>query len=217
MKGLLFFLDKPIDDSLLQSMEKEPSVGKYWFKLGMSIIFLLACVLIGGIAMVRYDLQGAPETHAVNVSKKTSEQIIVLPYPHQSFSNVSNWAIDAVTSAYSFDFTDFDKQVQEAGYYFTSDGFQSYKDALTINGVRQSVIDKKLQVSIVPMQDPVFVNMGSFGGTEFWRIRIPVLISAFGGKEPQTQKMQVEILVLRVPSYQNHKGLAIAQFNMTPV
>lgn len=217
MKSFLFFLDKPLDDGIMDSINKEPIVKKYWFQLGFSIMALLITIVLGVFSFLKYEYQDAPETHAVNLEKKTSERLVVLPYPHQSFANVGSWALEAITSAYSFDFNDYDKQVNRAAYYFTAEGYSQYLNALTLNGIRESVIGKKLQISIVPLQDPVFVNMGSFGNTEFWRIRVPTLTSYFGGKDPVIQKMLVEVLVLRVPAYKNHKGLAIAEFNMTPM
>lgn len=217
MKGILFFLDKPQQDGIMESVNKEPVVKKYWFLLGMTFLCLLVSLVIGLMSLFFYTHQTSPETYAINLHEKTKQQLVVLPYPHQSFSNVSSWAIDAITSSYSFSFNDFDEQLKEIAYYYTPAGFVTFQNSLVANQIRESVVGNKLQISIVPTQDPVFVNMGTFGSTEFWRIRVPVLTSYFGGREPVVQRMLVEILVLRVPSYQNHKGLAIAEFNMTPM
>ena len=63
-------------------------------------------------------------------------------------------------------------------------------------------------------QDPVLINGGSVGDLEFWRLRVPVLISYLGGKEIVTAQKMVETLVVRVPAYKNEKGLAISEFIM---
>lgn len=210
-------LDKPPKDKIMESVEKEPIVNKYFNKLGLGIIFLLVSMIIGLVSLFKYEKQDSPETYGVNLAKQEAERLVVLPYPHQSFKNVESWTSDAIISAYSFDFNDFDEQVRKASYYFTPEGFSTYQNSLLANQIRETVLSKKIQIAIVPLDVPVFINQGSFGSTEFWRLRMPVLTSYFGGREPVIQRMSVEVLVLRVPAYQNHKGLAIAEFNMLPM
>lgn len=215
-KNFLFSLDKPLSDKISDSIDKEPFTKKYWFQLGATIICLLLTVLLSIISIFKYDSSIAPVTYGVNLKEKTiSQPLNIIPYPHQSFKNVSSWIIDAVTAAYSFDFSQYDNQLNKASYYFTPDGYQTYLTALNINKVRDNVVGKKLQISIVPMQNPVLINGGAFGNTTFWRFKMPVMVSYYGGKEAIVQRTMIELLVLRVPSYQNYKGLAIAEFNMT--
>ena len=83
-----------------------------------------------------------------------------------------------------------------------------------LNSFISEIINKKIQVSLVTTREPVLINRGKFGTTEFLRFRAPVSISYFGGAKPIIQNQIVEILVLRVPAHQSPKGLAIAQYNM---
>lgn len=216
-KNFLFFLDKPVNDGLSDRIDSEPIVAKYWFNLGATIVCLIIACLFGTFSILTYDNKEAPITFSVNKKTNVKEELILLPYPHQSFKNISEWIVDAVTASYSFDFRNYDKQVEKAGYYFTPDGYRTYLNALIITKVKQSVIDKKLEISIIPLQNPVLINGGSFGSTEFWRFQLPVRVSYYGGKEPVIQSLNVEVLVLRVPTYQNYKGLSIAEFNMVPI
>lgn len=216
-KSVLELLDKSPSDVISDRIDKEPIVGKYWFNLGGAIVFSIIAILVAIIAMLKYDVKSPPATIGVNLKNHTGQQLITLPFPHQSFKNVSAWIVDAVTAAYSFDFNNYDAQVERAAYYFTPDGYKTYLNALEANKIRQNVVGRKLQIAVVPMQNPVLVNGGTFGSTEFWRFKIPVLVSYYGGKEPVVKKTMIELLVLRVPAYQNYKGLSITEFNMSPI
>lgn len=216
-KSVLELLDKSHSDVISDRIDKEPIVAKYWFNLGGAILFSIITVLLAIVAMLKYDVKSPPATVGVNVKNHTGQQLVTLPFPHQSFKNVSAWIVDAVTAAYSFDFNNYDAQVERAAYYFTPDGYKTYLTALDANKIRQNVVGRKLQIAVVPMQNPVLINGGTFGSTEFWRFKIPVLVSYYGGKEPVVKKTMIELLVLRVPAYQNYKGLSITEFNMSPI
>lgn len=203
------------EDSLKERLDKEPIVKKYWFNLGLSIILSLTTVIIGTIVIFQRQKHPPPVTHAYNLSKNTMEQVITLPYPHQSIKNLAGWLNDAMTTAYAFDFNHIDEQIGNAEYYFTATGYSMYLRALESSGVRDKVINGKLQITLVPIQDPILINAGSVGDTEFWRFRVPILTSYYGGKDPVLQKNLVEVLIIRVPAYKNQKGLAITEFNMT--
>jgi hypothetical protein len=221
MKPVLDALDRSPQDELLERIEKEAVSKKYWVALGGSILLLLGTMLInGGTMLKKQKIQPAPLLTVVKkdgvLDPATIQQVpLTLEFPHQSFKNVSNWIEDAIGVTYSFGFLNIDQQIEKAEFYFTPAGYETYKMALNTSGVRKEIIEKKLEVSTITMQEPVLINGGINGDTEFWRFRVPVLVSFSGGKEAVIEKRMVELLVLRVPSYLSHKGLAIAEYNMT--
>lgn len=216
-KNFLLSLDKQPKDSILERLEREPAMNKYWLHFGASILCLFALIVVGSFTMLLRLNPPVPQTMGVNLKTKKGTQLITLPYPHQSFKNVSGWLLDAITASYSFDFAHFPEEVQKASYYYTPDGFKMYVQALQTSKLDKTIVQKKLEISVVPMQNPVMINGGSFGSTEFWRFRVPVLTNYYGGGQPIVQKYMVEVLVIRVPAYENPKGLAIAEFNMAPL
>jgi intracellular multiplication protein IcmL len=122
--------------------------------------------------------------------------------------------IEAIQTSYSFDFVNFDQQIEKAAYYFTPAGYDMFLKSLKENNVKEDLLKNKIQVSLLPLQKPVYINGGNFGNKEFWRYRLPVLVSYYNGNKPVLKKMKIEVLILRVPAYENPKGLAIAEFNM---
>lgn len=216
-KKILDFFIKHPKDSLNEQIEKEPIVKKQFMFIGVSLVCLLITFLFTLLSTFLSDKTGAPIAYKVDLKEMTQEEINILPYPHQSLKNVSGWLQDAASAAYSFDFLNYDKQVRRASYYFTDLGYQTYLTALKANKVEENVVGSRLQISLVPLQDPILINSGFFGNTDFWRFKMPVLVSYYGGSKPVIEKVMIEMLVLRVPAYKNHKGLSIAEFNMSPV
>ena len=213
MKDIVYALDAPPKDSINNRIEQEPITKKYWMQMGLSIIFLVISTGLAGFSLMKKtDIPAI--TFTVDRKNNTLQDTLTLPYPHQSFKNISGWVFEAITASYSFDFNNYYSQLDKASYYYTPEGYSMYLKALQIAKVETQVISNKIEISTVPLQNPVLIKGGNFGSTSYWRYRVPVLISFYAGKELVIERKMIEVLVLRVPAYKNPKGLSIAEFNM---
>lgn len=202
------------DGGIEKRVLDEPLFKKQSMSMVMAIVAALAVIAVGSISIMKYSGGTQPVVFSVILKKREVQRITVLPFPFQSFKNVSSWLRSAIESSYSFDFLNYDKQVEGARYYFTKDGYSSYLKALDAKGVRADLISKKIEAAAIPLSDPVFINGGVAAGQFFWRYRVPILLSYYGGKTPVFQKETVEVLVFRVPTNESVNGLAIEEFNM---
>lgn len=214
-KAILDMLDKVPEDSLTERINKDPVGKKYYFYLGGAILFSICFIMVSMLSITKFKNSVAPPTFMIKTESMEIEQIITLPFPHQSLKNVQSWLTDAIMTAYSFNFNTYHEQVAAAEFYFTPEGYATYVQSLRLNRIEEEVVGKNILISSIPIQDPILINAGMVGDTEFWRFRVPILVSYIGGKEVINEKFIVETLVLRVPAYQNHRALGIAEFNMT--
>jgi Type-IV b secretion system, inner-membrane complex component len=223
MKGLLDFLDKTPDDALTERMGKEPVSSKYWMFFGISIFALLISALLNFTSLFRKNETPPADLYSVvrkdgKLDESTVKLVrVTLPSAHNTIKNVTAWIKEAIGETYSFGFLNFDKQVKKASLYFTEEGYAGYLRALEIAKIRDTVVSKKLEISILPLKEPILINSGMFRDEEYWRFKTPVLVNYFGGKEPIREKYMLEILIRKVPSYVNPKSLAIHEYIMTPM
>ena len=214
MKNFLFFLDKPEKDIILERMMQESVVRKCLLIFSFIIIFSLITMIFSSLSVIKHRKNFFFDVYSVNMDTKETKKIVSLPFPFQSFKNVASWLSDAIKSSYSFDFINFDDQVQKASYYFTDVGYKSYLDSLELNDIKSKILKNRVQVSILPLQQPVYINGGVIGKQEFWKYRVPVMVDYYNGTKHSIKKMLVEVLVVRVDTNSNIKGLGIAQFEM---
>lgn len=222
MKSIFKILDPQCieDDAIEERIEQESKVNQQINFLGYSIICTLMSVLIMSYCMYKSSKIPPRPTFAVQAEKgfitrdNQISEIITLPVPHQSLKNVSGWLLTALNTIYGVGFDNIDEKIDSASYYFTPEGYASYLKALETSGFRNDIVRKQLKITLLATQDPVLINGGSVGDLEFWRLRVPVLISYLGGKEIVTAQKMVETLIVRVPAYKNEKGLAISEFIM---
>lgn len=216
-KGLLKLIAQQPDDAIATKLQSEPIVSKYWINLGAALVLALATMSVGTLVLLKRSHVDPPESNIVNLQKKTIQTVVTLPYPHQSFKNLSGWVAEAIRVSYGLSFSKIDDQIADAEYYFTPTGYTMYLKALESSHFKADIVNKRLEVGVVPIQNPVLINSGTSGDTEFWRIRVPILTSFYAGEKPVIQNSMVEVLVIRVPAYKNPKGLAITEFNITPI
>lgn len=213
-KDFLNFLDKIEKDGLDYRIERESIAKKYWFYFAGSILTLLSTVIML-IYMSFFNHKSIyAQTFVIKKGENVAKKIITLPYPFQSFLNVSNWADNSIMALYSFDFLNYQKKVEQAQFYFTKNGYETYLNALKSTKTLEEIKDKKLQINTIPTHDPILINWGYFGATKFWRYKIPVLVGYYGGKNPEHQNFIIELLIVRTTTENNPKGLEIAEFNM---
>lgn len=221
MKKLLNLLDSFPEDELTLRMGKEPIINKYWLFFGISILLLLGSIIINSLNMYKNKEVRPAKLYSVIlkdnkiIQNSIQEVPITLPYAHQSFKNVSNWIEEAIRITYSFDFLNINQQIEKSQFYFTPSGYITYQNSLKSNGVIDAVLSKKLEIATIPTQAPVLISGGVSGETEFWRFRVLVLVTFYGGKEAIVEKKMVDLLVIRRPSYLSPKGLAIAEYNIS--
>lgn len=220
-KPVLDALDKVEQNGLSERIDKNPAMKKYWLTLGGSIVLLTASILVNVVTLIkRKDIEPAMLRTVVMKDGQLDQNNIknvpiTLPGAHSTFKNLTSWLTDAISETYTFGFTNYNQQIAKSEQYFTEDGYRSYLNALEINNTGKEIMTKRIEVATIPIQTPVLINAGAFGNSEFWRFRVPVLVSIQGGKETIVNRYMLEVLILRVPSYINYKGIAIAEYSMT--
>lgn len=216
MKNFLYLLDPPEKDSLEERISKEGVVSKYWFHLAISMIILILTMMTFGLSIKMGDIKPA-KTYEVDISsgKAKPKFIRTLPYPQESPKHRMAWVTEAVMKVYSFDFLNIDKRLRQAKYYFTPDSHEIFMKSIKNAKLIDKVKNDSLEISLVPLLDPILISRADKGESRVWHYRVPVLISYYGGVNVVAEKKNVEIKIIRSPLHKNPKGLEILSFVIT--
>jgi intracellular multiplication protein IcmL len=122
------------------------------------------------------------------------------------------WATRAAVASYSFNFVDWQNNLQGVQQYYTETGFKNFLDALKNSGNLDTVVAKRLVVQATVVDVPRIVQQGLIKGRYAWKIQIPMLVKYTSANEELRQPVLVTMLVARVPTTQKPEGIAIAQF-----
>ena len=135
-----------------------------------------------------------------------------LSVPVVSNSYLLSWVNQAAVAAYTYNFVNYRAQLQSASDYFTPDGWRGFEQALTASRNLQTVIARKLVATAVATGAPVIEDQRVIAGRYSWRISLPILIKYESASTQFKQSLVVRMIVVRVPTVDNPRGIAIQQF-----
>jgi intracellular multiplication protein IcmL len=135
-----------------------------------------------------------------------------LSAPVMSTTSLTEWAARAATGAYTFDFVNYRKSLQESSTYFTASGWRSFENALVSSNNLKLVLTKKLVTTAVAQGAPVVLKRGVLNGAYSWQVQLPILVTYQSASMNVRQPMLVTMLIRRVDVSNNPSGIAIAQY-----
>ena len=182
------------------------------------IVAVLAVIglnfLLLGIIIYQYKTRPEPRYFATSADGRITP---IYPLTSQvvTTSELLQWVNEATVAAYSYNFANYRKALQDASQYFTPEGWTNYQAALKSSRNLETVIQKKLVVSAEATGAPVIVDKGVLGDRYAWKVQMPLLVRFQGNTNIETPLM-VTLLVTRVSTLYVPKGIAIAQYIAAP-
>lgn len=175
----------------------------------ISIIFNILAVI-----NVFYVYSNPPEPvyYTTSINGQTAP-LNPLMQPNTSDSVVAQWANLACIGGFTYDFVNYESQFETASEYFTKDGWNSFITSLQESNNLKTVISKKLVVSAVGLSPPIILKKGVVNGVYSWRIEIPILVTYQSASDVTKMKMIVKILMVRMSTSENFKGVGVDQFS----
>ncbi|EKD70567.1 MAG: IcmL protein [uncultured bacterium] len=180
------------------------------------IIALMALILLMlsaiGVVLVQILHRPLPVFTAIQPDNKKMT-LTAFSEPNLLPDTIIRFASKAATIAYTFDFVNYQKQIEEAHSYFTDAGWADFLSS--INVLIDTVIKNQLFVTGVVYGPPVISNQGPLPGVDYaWRVQIPFLVTYQSANTQTKRKFYVVITIVRVPTSTNPQGIGISQFVM---
>ena len=184
---------------------------KFTIALIVSIILML---ILASVVLYQITHRPLPSFYAVNTK---GQQMTLRPYaePNQLPPTLIRFASKAAVSGYTYDFSNFNKQLAIVRPYFTEDGWAAYRAG--IEGLLQTVQQNKIFVNSVVSGQPVIASQGyEFGVGYQWQLQLPFLVT-YQSSERSTQKAYlIQLTIVKVPTQISPKGIGIDKFFMGP-
>lgn len=176
--------------------------------MGLIVLLLLT------VGIVIYQMSNRP-LPMFNAIQPKGDKMALLPFeePNLLSDTILRWASKAAISSYSFDYANYQKQLELARPYYTNDGWSDY--VASVNALIDSIVKRKLIVNGIVAGTPVIANQGPLPGRDYaWRVQIPFLVTYQSANETQKRSFTVVMTIIRVPTSSNPQGIGIDQFVM---
>lgn len=177
----------------------------------MVAINLIVVVAILVETFILFALMNRPvETRYFATENGRITQLQPLNMPVLSGRQLVQFAQEAAVASYTFDFVNYRKQLSELSSYYTRDGYSEYIDALSRSNL-DIVTKRKYVVSAVASGAPVVTREGVKQGVYAWEVQMPMSVVYQSSAERADQKFVVKMLLVRMPTAENPKGVGVHQ------
>jgi intracellular multiplication protein IcmL len=185
----------------------------------MIFCIFLVFVIAGLIAWVVWERIHKPPVHYFMTSND-GKLIALAPLnqPNLSTSALLDWVVEAATTAYNFNFGNYDRALKEIKIYFTDAGYDHFISALTAAQTIQTVRTKQLVVSSIATNVPVILKEGpTSDGIYAWQVQLPMLITYQSASDTRKQNIIITMLIARRSTLESPKGIGIASITIKEV
>lgn len=182
------------------------------------VILLLSMLINLGLGVILYWMYShppEPKYFATSINGRITP-LYPLNEPNQSDSAVLQWANQAAIASYSYNFVNYREELQSASEFYTSGGWEAFLKALQGSNLLNAVRAKKLIVSAVATRAPVILQKGVIGGYYSWQVQMPVLVTFQSASEFTQQTNVVTMLIRRVSTLNQPRGIGISQIVVEP-
>jgi intracellular multiplication protein IcmL len=172
--------------------------------------------MMGAVGIVLYQMFHRP-LPAFDAAQKNGQKMLLQPFeePNLLPDTLLRWASKAATVSYTFDFTNYNRQIASARPYYTEAGWRQYISS--VSDLINTITQNQLFVNGVVSGAPVISNQGEVADRGYvWRIQIPFLVTYQSANVTTRRNFLVVISVMRVPPSVNPQGIGIDQFVMIP-
>jgi intracellular multiplication protein IcmL len=179
------------------------------------ILSMISNVLLALAITYIFTHPPAPKYFATSINGRITP-LVALNEPNQSDAAVLQWANQAATAAFTYNFVNYHTELQSSSGFFTAEGWNQFLTALRNSNNLDAVKAKKLIVSAVATQAPVILQKGLLNGVYSWRVQMPILVTYQSASEFSQANNVVTMLIVRIPTLNSPRGIGIAQFVVGP-
>lgn len=129
--------------------------------------------------------------------------------PYLNQKQLYQWAVEGAVASYTFDFVNFQRDIQEAKPYYTEAGYRQLLQALSSAGTINEIQTKKLVSTAVATGAPITRSEGVRNDRYYWVLQFPMKVTYQSASEVLPQNLIVTINISRVPVSENPKGVGI--------
>lgn len=190
----------------------------YHDKLGilllLSVLLTLLALGIGGLIFLLRSSAVPPPTFFKVTALDQLVQEPPLDIAGVDTSVLLNWVAEAIMTSNTFNFINYPGVVAAATTYFTPEGFDSYKNALKNSKIIDRVVEKKLVLKLTATDAPQILLERPFASRYLWKIRCPVNLRYQNVTTDTSERWEINIIVMRVPTTQSPIGVLILKYDM---
>ena len=186
-----------------------------FYKVILAFLTVMAAVvLLIVVSVFLFLLKPTPVQFVVGDEWRVLPPVSV-EQPYLRTPDLLQWAGTILPTLFNYDFVNYKKELDTRTQYFTPNGWMKFLDVLNGFVNYNTVVNTKLFVSVSPLGAPFVLNQGLLQGRYAWWVQMPLNLNYISMDKSNPQAIQVQALVVRVPTLNNLDGVSIDNIVVT--
>lgn len=172
------------------------------------ISIFIAIALLVALSSYLYMSTQPPITFNVADDWRVQSDVAI-DKPYLNTPDMLQWVSDAIQQSFVYDFYHYDDQVNVNKSYFTAAGWENFLNQLNIYANKNEIRINKLFINAAPTGAPIVLTSGLLSGRYAWWVQLPIDITYIGTDRTRKKSLNLQVLVVRVPTLNNLAGVGI--------
>jgi intracellular multiplication protein IcmL len=135
------------------------------------------------------------------------------PYLHNG--QVTNFAVEAITRAFTLDFANWRRDMSETSEYFERpDGWNNFLEAMEASGVLDFIRNRRLVATAVANGATIVSSGPDELGRFAWIVQVPLTVTYESSSQTTRDNLLAEIQITRLPTWQTSRAVGITRVIM---
>lgn len=186
------------------------------FRLSASANLVMAVVALAAVLMAWHAFASRPEPrYFATRADGGIVPLVAVSLPFLNNGQVANFAVEAVTRAFTMDFKNWRGDLAEASAYFQRpEGWNGFLAAIEASGTLDFVRERRLVSSAVANGAAIVDDGMDARGRYSWTVQIPLRITFESASERSVEEMIAEVVVSRLPTWESPSAVGITRIGM---
>lgn len=186
------------------------------FRLSAIANVIMATATVASIAMAWNAWSSKPAPHYFATREDGGIiPLVAISSPFLNNGQVTNFAVEAITRAFTMDFKNWREDLSEASEYFQRpEGWNNFLEAITASGTLDYIQNRRL-ISNAVANGAVIIDSGIDGSGRYsWTVQIPLKVTYESASERSVEDVLATVVVSRIPTWESSRAVGITRVSM---
>ena len=179
----------------------------------LAAVVLSALLVLETIAIMLLVMNPPRVKYIYHDAFNKPRELLVTDQPYFTDSQVTNWAVEKVTSLYTLDFVHIEKQLDASSAAFAPAAWNAWGQSFQGAGNVQYIKDRRVFLTATPRAAASVRSKGTRNGVYFWKVDFPMDLRFENESGSKNNLLSIHVTIRKTNDPEHPDGLEITELN----
>lgn len=179
----------------------------------LAVLILGSLLVLETFAIILLVMYPPKVKYIYHDSFNKPRELLVTDQPYFTDAQVTNWAVEKVTTLYTLDFVHIEKQLDASSNAFAVPAWNAWGQSFQGAGNIQYIKDRRVFLTATPRSAASIRSKGVLRGVYFWKIDFPMDLRFENESGTKNNLLQIHVTIRKTNDPEHPDGLEITELN----